>query len=429
MDSEILQNAQRLRYEALSNFAAALNRSAKYTDICAAFSEHAKYIVDFYKFRLSHRHKDHDRCFEIVRGECTSFRQKRNHFWHFENEVLTNDLPVNHTAADFKNRPQLQKALFSNPKISAVYALPVKYFEQQEVVISITVKNSISYIDIDFKFLRAIADLVANKLIQLELQKNIERSNKELKIKNAQITRLNHNLEQTVALRTAELTSANEEMRTLFYRTSHDFRAPLANIMGLANLAKLLTDDKEALNLFEKCEEVVHKLDAMLHKLNVLSTYAYEHQVNTVNFSQLLHDLRQKHIKRLDDIGGKLIYDVQVEVSHVSVPHTYVTILDNLLENSLNYHKGGLLVQVYVFRYKNDLVIKFSDNGQGISSKVISKIYDMYYRGHADSTGSGLGLYVVRKLVKSLQGDIYVQSKHKHHTHFIIKVPFVQDLY
>ncbi|RVU02571.1 HAMP domain-containing histidine kinase [Mucilaginibacter limnophilus] len=428
MDTGILQNAQRLRYEALSHLAASLNRAENYKDVCSALSDNAKYIIDFYRFRLSHRHKKSTRCFEIYRGESITFVPKNDTLWEYEDEVLKKGLPVSSKPEDFESRPHLRKILFSNPKVAAIFSLPVTYFEQQEIIISISVTNSVSYIEIDFKFLKAIADLVANKLLQLELLKKIESSNKELKIKNAQITKLNRTLEQTVALRTAELTSANEEMRTLFYRTSHDFRAPLANIMGLANLAKLVTDDEEALDLFAKCEEVVHKLDGMLNKLNVLSNYAYEHQIKPVDFAQLLDDLKNKYQSQLNEIGGRLIYDIQIDNMHISVPHTYITILDNLLENSVCYHKGDLLVQIYIFKYKDDLVIKFSDNGQGIPTRIIGKIYDMYYRGHAQSTGSGLGLYVVRKLVKSLAGDIWVQSKPKQHTHFIIKVPFQQHL-
>ncbi|WP_345210394.1 HAMP domain-containing sensor histidine kinase [Mucilaginibacter gynuensis] len=421
-----MQNAKRLRYEALSAFAADLNKAAKYTEICDALSAHIKYIIDFFQLRLHHFNKGESGCFEMSRGECVFFKPRQDGLWKYEMEVFETGLPVNYFGDAIQEHKLLARSVFNNPKVAAVYSLPVSYFKDQKILITIAVKSQIHYIDIDFKFLKSIADLVANKLMQLDLLKKIENTNKELKAKNAQITKLNYDLEQTVNLRTAELTNANEELKTLFYRTSHDFRAPLANIMGLANIAKLVTKDKDALNLFEKCEEVAHKMDAMLSKLNVLSTYSYEHQIKPVDFRQILRELRAKFQDKLQEIGGRLIFDIVLDDEHLANPDTYVTILENLLENSINYHNTNLIVQVYILRYKNDLVIKFSDNGQGIPLKIIGKIYDMYYRGNSESTGSGLGLYVVRKLVRSLHGNIFAQSKPKKHTHFIIKVPLVQ---
>ncbi len=424
----LLQNAQRLRYEALSNFATNLNRASSYRHVCDALAAHVKYIIDFYVLRLVHRNNANEWCFEVSRGECRAFRPRHDAIREFEDEILTNGLPVSFTAQEVEHRIKKGADSILHPKVSNIYSLPANYIKHQHVIITAGVKNDISYIDLDFKFLRSIADLVANKLLQLDLLKKTERNNRELKQKNTEITRLNHDLEQMVALRTAELTGANDELRTLFYRTSHDFRAPLANILGLANLARVVCKDDEALALFEKCEDVVHRLDTMLSKLNVLSTYLYETQIVQVDFSGLLSQLKDKYQQQLKSIGGRIVFDVNLSDAHIANPHTYLSIFDNLIENAIQYHRENLLIQVYVFQYQNDLVIKVSDNGQGIPTQIINRIYEMYYRGHADSAGSGLGLYVVRKLVKSLQGDIFVQSKPEHYTHFIIKVPFKQPL-
>ncbi|MCD8739113.1 HAMP domain-containing histidine kinase [Mucilaginibacter roseus] len=427
MDSTagILQHSQRLRYEALSSFATDLNKAISFKDIGDALTAHAKYIIDTYLLRICHTHQGETWCFEVSRGVCSIFRPRNNAIRKFELGVLANGLPVSYSVADGPI-DVLKRTAFNDPKILYVRALPVCYFEDQSIIITTAAKEAVSHVDLDFKFLRSIADLAANKLLQLELVQEIKKNNKELKRKNQQITRLNRDLEKTVVTRTAEVTAANQELLTLFYRTSHDFRAPLANIMGLANLAKLVTDDENALDLFDKCEQVVHKLDGMLSKLNVLSTYSYETQVAEVDFKQILRELKAKYQSRLDDVGGRLVFDVHLTEKHVCNTHTYINIFDNLIENSLTFHKGGLLVQIYLFSFKGNLVIKFSDNGQGIPPRVIGKIYDMYYRGHSESTGSGLGLYVVRRLVKSLGGEIYVQSKLKQYTYFFIKVPLKQ---
>lgn len=427
MDSTtgILQNSQRLRYEALSNFATDLNKAVSFNDIGEALTAHAKYIIDTYFLRICYTHQGDTWCFELSRGEYAIFRPRNNAVRKFELEILANGLPVSYAVAD-GTIDILKRTAFNDAKIAYVRSLPVFYFEDRSIVITTGAKEIVSQVDQDFKFLRSIADLVANKLLQLELLQEIKKNNKELKKKNQQITRLNRDLEKTVLTRTAEVTAANQELLTLFYRTSHDFRAPLANIMGLANLAKLVTDDENVLDLFDKCEQVVHKLDGMLSKLNVLSTYSYESQAGEVDFLKILRELKTKYQSRLNDVEGRLVYDVQLTEKYTGNTHTYINIFDNLIENSLTFHKGGLLIQIYLFSVKGNLVIKFSDNGQGIPPRIISKIYDMYYRGNSASAGSGLGLYVVRRLIKSLGGEIYVQSKVKQYTYFFIKVPLMQ---
>ncbi|GAA4920329.1 HAMP domain-containing sensor histidine kinase [Mucilaginibacter defluvii] len=429
MDSTtgILQNSQRLRYEALSNFATDLNKAASFNDIGEALTAHAKYIIDTYMLRICYTHRGDTWCIELSRGEYAIVRPRNNAVRKFELEILANGLPVSYALED-GTIDILKRTAFNDPKIAYVRSLPVFYYEDRSIVITTGAKEVVSQIDQDFKFLRSIADLAANKLLQLELLQEIKKNNKELKKKNQQITRLNRDLEKTVLTRTAEVTAANQELLTLFYRTSHDFRAPLANIMGLANLAKLVTEDENVLDLFDKCEQVVRKLDGMLSKLNVLSTYSYETQVGEVDFKQVLRGLKTNYQSRLDDVGGRLVFDVHLTEKHVCNTHAYINIFDNLIENSLTFHKGGLLIQIYIFSFKGNLVIKFSDNGQGIPPRVINKIYDMYYRGNSASAGSGLGLYVVRRLVKSLGGEIYVQSKVKQYTYFFIKVPLTQTV-
>jgi signal transduction histidine kinase len=55
--------------------------------------------------------------------------------------------------------------------------------------------------------------------------------------------------------------------------------------------------------------------------------------------------------------------------------------------------------------------ITVSDNGEGISEKSISKIFEMFYRGTSTSVGTGLGLYITKEILNKLQGTIFVTSE------------------
>ena len=68
-------------------------------------------------------------------------------------------------------------------------------------------------------------------------------------------------------------------------------------------------------------------------------------------------------------------------------------------------------VSVEVAPLNNYYVIIVSDNGEGISSKNINKIFDMYYRGSSSSVGTGLGLYICKEILNKLNGAITVKSE------------------
>ena len=64
-----------------------------------------------------------------------------------------------------------------------------------------------------------------------------------------------------------------------------------------------------------------------------------------------------------------------------------------------------------------------SDNGEGIRESYIEKIFDMFYRASNTSSGSGLGLYICREVLKKLNGTISVKSEEGKGTSFTVMVP------
>jgi len=63
------------------------------------------------------------------------------------------------------------------------------------------------------------------------------------------------------------------------------------------------------------------------------------------------------------------------------------------------------------------------DNGEGIDTEFIPKIFDMFYRASERSGGSGIGLYIVKEVVQKLQGTIEVSSQKYKGSEFIVRLP------
>src|SRR5690606_18259926 len=87
-------------------------------------------------------------------------------------------------------------------------------------------------------------------------------------------------------------------------------------------------------------------------------------------------------------------------------------ILQNLIENSIKYSRGeSPYVLVRIYKSDEHLVIEVEDNGQGISEEHRTRIFELFYRASHHVEGTGLGLYILKRSVDRLKGDIDIKSE------------------
>ena len=80
-------------------------------------------------------------------------------------------------------------------------------------------------------------------------------------------------------------------------------------------------------------------------------------------------------------------------------------------------------IQISCFEGIDSMKIIVEDNGEGIKPEIAPKIFDMFFRGHPDSNGSGLGLYIAREAAEKLKGKINVSSEYGRGTTFTVEIP------
>lgn len=258
-----------------------------------------------------------------------------------------------------------------------------------------------------------------------EKQEEIQSQSEELMEANLTINEINRNLELEIQKRTQELKQAYRELDTFFYRSSHDFRRPLTTFMGLAEVAKITVKDPNALELFDKVRETAVSLDKMLIKLQSISD---------VGVQELYY--RQVMIKELfdstcdsfrDEIERKNILvtsEVKLTQPFQSYPALVKVILENLLENSIQFC-APVNPKIHFTAEEGDesVILELKDNGHGIPAEFHNKVFDMYFRGSHYSKGNGLGLYIVKKAVEKLNGEIMFTSEVDKGTTFSIRLP------
>ena len=117
--------------------------------------------------------------------------------------------------------------------------------------------------------------------------------------------------------------------------------------------------------------------------------------------------------------------EVQQDHEFVSDPLRIHAILNNLISNATQYYdaaKSNPYAKIIIKTDPTQASIKVEDNGMGIDSDQQQAVFDMFYRGSRNSTGSGLGLYIVKEIVNRLGGIVDLSSHLGHGTVVEVKL-------
>jgi PAS domain S-box-containing protein len=222
-----------------------------------------------------------------------------------------------------------------------------------------------------------------------------------------------------------ELQRVNTELDNFTYHASHDLRAPLATILGLVNLGTKETSLDGVYSYFEMIRNRVYHLDNILNDLKTVSfnnsndltieAFDFKHELNLI--LELLND--SHHHFKVD-------IDIRQSVDFVTDPVRMRTVLRNILSNSFKFYNPSNSVSFIKLKIKVDkshVAIQLRDNGTGMEWIHKGRIYDMFFRGTAQSTGTGLGLYIVKSMIEKLKGNISFESTLYRGSTFLMSIP------
>lgn len=237
-----------------------------------------------------------------------------------------------------------------------------------------------------------------------------------------------HNIERV----NAELRKLNEELDRFVYSASHDLRAPLSSVLGLAEIARLEPTMEGKNECLKMIDTSVKKLDGFISDIIDYSrNQRVELQSDKVDIklevNEVFKDLRyldkDKHIEKL--------IENQDDRHFMTDGRRLRVILKNLISNSIRYRdfeKKVPFIKVEILYKANNAVIIVSDNGIGIDDEHINSIFKMFYRADEGSKGSGLGLYIVKETIDKLEGTIEVSSIPLKGTTFTITIPSLKPI-
>lgn len=286
----------------------------------------------------------------------------------------------------------------------------------------------------------------------LEREKIQYLSKEELEEKVLQRTQelrdLNMHLEQTVLERTKELVAANKKLeeanqelerltkaKTEFLSlASHQLRAPLTATRWI--LLEFWASRDRSLSLSDRqlFEKLLSNNERMTRLINNLLSIArieegrLQYEFGIISLDELLEDsvnvLTPIAVAKgvvLDYTLGHNEFLVRADKEKIGLA------LENIIENAIKYTLAGKRVRVTVTKDIGTVVIHIQDEGIGIPQDEQLKIFDKFFRAKnavkTETMGSGLGLFIVKKIIEDHGGRVTFESKEGTGTTFLIEIP------
>lgn len=244
-------------------------------------------------------------------------------------------------------------------------------------------------------------------------------------------------MEKELQLAKEQAEAANQAKSELIANMSHDVKTPLSGIIGLAELltyhlkdkqnlafaSAILSSGRELLKFFDSCLEVfkLEGSDIMMasEKFNLTEMLEQIHELYLPALTAKNLSLHINYLNPLPDI-------------FIGSAAGLYRVLLNLVGNAVKFTpQGGISIQVDSENGDNNKVtikLVIQDSGIGISNDKLATIFDRFtrltpsYKGTYE--GSGIGLYIVQRYIKSMNGDIQVKSEEGRGSQFIVTLPF-----
>ena len=233
----------------------------------------------------------------------------------------------------------------------------------------------------------------------------------------AEIRKLNAELEQRVADRTRELEVSNRELETFTYTVSHDLKAPLRGIDGYSRLLQeehAAALDAEGRLFLDNIRRGVAQMNGLIEDLLSYSRMERTRLENRpVDVIALVQEVVAERHSEIEALHAELylgLPPLTLETDREGL----ILILRNLLDNALKFRRPGItpVIEIGAESIEGRVRLWMRDNGIGFDMRSHGRIFEIFQRLQVsdDYPGTGIGLAIVRKVVERLHGRIWAES-------------------
>jgi len=263
---------------------------------------------------------------------------------------------------------------------------------------------------------------------------------------NDELAAANAGLAAAVAARTHELQAANAglstanqqllrtntDLDTFVYTASHDLKAPITNIEGLLHalreeLPAAVLQSDHVTPMLDRMQRAVERFNLTIAQLTDVSRLqqADTHPTEAVDLVTIVEDVRLDLAAGLATAGTRLTVDVGACPSLLFAAKHLRSIVYNLLSNAVKYRHPARppVVHLRCHGTPTAILLEVTDNGLGLSEAQQAKLFSMFQRLYDHVEGSGIGLYMVKRIVENAGGTIAVRSQPGTGSTFTVTLP------
>ena len=264
-------------------------------------------------------------------------------------------------------------------------------------------------------FILDVTDRALARQLAHQSQVQVQILNEELAAINEELRATNEELHGS----NTRLIRTNTDLDTFVYTASHDLKAPITNIEGLLDALRdyLPTDGTEPMipYLLALMENSVARFQLTIGQLTDISRLqnAVQEPAEPLDLAALIENIRLDLAPVLASADGQLLVDVADCPTVVFSPKNLRSIIYNLLSNALKYRDPDRapVVRVRATRLPGRVQLDVQDNGLGLSEMQQSKLFTLFQRLHTHVEGTGVGLYMLKRIVDNAEGTIRIQSQ------------------
>lgn len=222
----------------------------------------------------------------------------------------------------------------------------------------------------------------------------------------------------------------NDERLRFFTNITHELRTPLTLILGpLEDLKKDVTLSKshaQKVSIIHQSAVRLLKLINQILEFRKTETQNKKLLISKANLSSFIYEIGLKYKELNQNPAVNFHIDIKEKKMCMYFDKEVLTmILDNLISNAIKYTPEGNITLCLEKESDENIAIRISDTGYGISEEAIPHIFERYYQEGSDyqASGTGIGLSLVRNLVQLHGGQIWVESTINKGSDFILTLP------
>ncbi len=212
---------------------------------------------------------------------------------------------------------------------------------------------------------------------------------------------------------------------------AHDLRNPLSSIRGMSQmLVEMELDDGTKRSFLESIYRVSNQMLTLVNDLldvSVIESGKFDLRLTEENLSKLAKERTELVAGSAEKKQIKLTTDLQEVSNSLFDPDRMRQVIDNLLTNAIKFSPAGTTVDVACRQTKQTLEISVADQGPGIPSEDIDKLFGTFQKLSVQPTAgeksTGLGLSIVKQIVNAHGGEITVDSKVGKGSVFTVRIP------